>query len=333
MAQSDNGIDLEHWEYVRSVVYSDPNDVLQQDTLLLASIWSLDVDTNGRILVVDLRGEQAFLFSPEGILLANLDPSFCHLGFDFRPVHAKFVGDESILLSNAGPWGFRFMSDGDCLGSVDPDYTLVSNPGSIDAEDPEYIAGIFRLGNERVIRHMDAAGKTIGEITLPASKFPNATKRIQMGGLVVDENHLFHAGAVEPYILKLTREGTVVTRIAQRSSWFRDVSMDMPEPDHSNLARSIQASGSFYLNNTITTDIFELTDHHIMVQYQNGERGSGYQVFTKEGELVAEELDVHTSFFYAEGGFAYRIIYPGPDELDEIPNPYFEVYRFIPLSN
>ena len=85
MAQSDNGIDLEHWEYVRSVVYSDPNDVLQQDTLLLASIWSLDVDTNGRILVVDLRGEQAFLFSPEGILLANLDPSFCHLGFDFRP--------------------------------------------------------------------------------------------------------------------------------------------------------------------------------------------------------------------------------------------------------
>ncbi len=319
-------IELEHFQFVKTITFSDPESVYS-GPLLIAQIKSLDIAVDGRMLVVDMLGRQTFLFGPDGKLLAVLDPSVCHPGFEVRPVTAKFIGNQSIFLSNAGPWGYRFTSEGGCLGSVDPDYSLVVNPNALDSDAQDGLIGFYRHSDKQVVRHMDASGKLLQEYTLPASDFPNATYRTDMGGLIADKTHHFYAGPVEPHILKLTRDGTVVDRIAHRTSWFRDVSQDLP--DRGNLAAIMRASGRLSASSTRVIGLFELTDQIIMIQYSNADRGRGYQIFTKAGQFVAQELGIRVHFKYGASGLVYRVVQPDLDAGGDLPNPFIEVYRFI----
>lgn len=54
-AQPVDEIDLQHFQYVRTITLSDPGSV-QPEPLLIAEIKSLDVAADGRMLVVDLLG-------------------------------------------------------------------------------------------------------------------------------------------------------------------------------------------------------------------------------------------------------------------------------------
>ncbi len=319
---------LAHFEWVRTIKLSDPNGV-HPDSLLISEIKSLDVGPDGRMLVVDLLGGQALLFGPAGELLVLLDPSVCHPGFEVRPVNARFLGSESIFLNNAGPWGYRFTSDGRCLGSVDTDYAMVVHSGFQDVDEQGDLFGLYRFPDKQVIRHMDTSGKTVSEFVLPPSAYPIAIDRIGMGGLVVDDSHIFYAGSVEREILKLTRDGTVVARMSHRSRWFRDVRKDLPDPKTDGTQAFVTASGALFGNTTLIVDLFELSSETLLVQYSNGSRGSGYQVFTKEGVVVAQELGVRHRFLHGSNGLVYRVVQPDLDDAGQLPNPYIEVYEFV----
>jgi len=328
-AQPLGPVELEHFQFVRKIMLSDP-DSAQSGPLLIAEIKSLDVADDGRMLVVDLIGHQAFLFAPDGKLLALLDPSLCHPGFEVRPVNAKFIEGRSIFLSNAGPSGYLFTPEGKCLGNVDPDYIHVVNPSFLDVDARGDLVAFYK--STRVIKHMNSSGKILHEITLPASNYPNATRKIDTGGLVADDDHLFYAGAVEPHILKMTRDGMIIAEIASRTSWFRDVSRDLPDPNLApSVASLIRASGDLMASSTITLDLFELTDQTLIIQYRNGSRGNGYQIFTKRGRVVAQELglDLALRFKYSKNGLVYRVVQPDLDDSGDLPNPHIEVYRFI----
>ena len=318
-------VELEHFQFVKAITLSDPDSVYSEP-LLIIQIRNLDVAADGRMLVVDWI-RQAFLFGPDGKLLAVLDPSVCHPGFEVRPVHAKFIGDQSIFLSNAGPWGYRFTPEGGCLGSVDPDYTLVSNANFLDTNAQNGLIGAYIHLDRQVVTRMDASGKLLQEYTLPASDYPKATNRIAMGGLIADNTHHFYAGPVEPHILKLTPSGEVVDRIAHRTSWFRNVSRDLPE--QSNPAAIMQATGRWMASSTLVSGLFELTDQIIMIQYTNGNRGRGYQIFTKAGQLVAQELGIRVSFKFGASGLVYRVVLPEVDAWGDLSNHVIEVYQFI----
>ena len=308
---------------------SDPHGV-HPDSLLIGSIWSMDVGPDGRLLVVDFRGQETLLFDPDGNLTAVLDPTLCHPGFWSVPVVARFVGDQSIFVSNGGsPWGYRFKPEGDCLGSVDLEYQLITQGPFLDIGPHGSLFGVYTYPDRQIVRQMDSSGKTLREIELQPSDFQNATNRIGMGGLVVDDAHMFYAGAAEPHILKLTPDGAVAATISQRSSWFRDVTEDLRELS-SGIGQFGNPIGEFWGNNTLTQDLFELTDEVIMVQYRNSGRGWGYQVFTKGGVLVAEELGVELVFDFAKHGLAYLVVQPEQDNAGEIPNPHLDVYQFVP---
>ena len=101
--------ELKHFEKVGTVRFDKP------DTLLIASIFEIDVDPAGRLLITDMLGEQVLLFDSTDVLLASLEPRICHPGFTFRPQGARFGSDEFIFLLNSGPWGYRFTTEGTCL--------------------------------------------------------------------------------------------------------------------------------------------------------------------------------------------------------------------------
>ncbi len=326
-AYQSNKVSLsENFQKVQTITLSDPLEIFPED-LLISEIHSLDVDPKGRLLIVDLRGGQAFLFNSDGNLLSVLDPSLCHPGFEVRPVNAIFLEDESIFLVNAGPWGYRFTAEGECLGNVHADFALATD-GFLDADSQGNLVGLYRMPTGSLIRYMTPEGKTVHEIELPASKFPNANDRVATGGVLIDKTHTFYASALEPQVLKIARDGTIESKISHKTSWFQDVSRDLPGFQPDDPAALFQAVSRLYASSTLPGRILELNDQSIMVQY-SGPKGGGYQIFTKDGLLVAEELGVNYRFDQAKNGLLYRIISPDRDSFTDLSNPLIEVHQFL----
>ncbi len=321
-AQHAPPLELKHFKKVKTIRFDDP------DTLLIGTIDHMDVDPAGRILVVDESGRQVLLFDSTGALQASLDPTTCHPGFTFRPMTAHFGGDAFIFIQNGSPWGFRFTAKGDCLGSADEDY---SAHRAFDIDPAGTLYGVYpgRPDRPRILRRMSPTGKTLREFPMPPSKYPNATRGVGMFGasFIADGEHLFYASAPERNILKFSTDGALVGRISQRSSWFRSPRQDLP----SDVQQSIRDFGKWSQNTTTIGGLFELTDQTLMLQYNNKERGGGYQVFTKDGLLVAEELGIKPLFFFLHGanGLVYRVVHPSLDGQGDLPNPNLEVYRFV----
>ena len=290
------------------------------DTPVIAQINDMDLDHAARWLITDRVGEQVLLFDSSGTLQASLDSSICQPGSEFNPEAARFVGQAFILVLNIfDNRGYRFTMDGNCLGPVDQDFLM---PRYFDSDPAGNIYGAY-AGPHREIRRMDATGRTLSAFPLPPSKFPNASRRIVGGGLVADGKHLYYASGPDSEILKFSLDGTLVQRIAARNRWFRTPNNDLPADASQFLLalRNWRSTGAAVL--------FELTAQYLMIQYTNRERGTGYQVFTKDGQLVAEEFGLNYLFSFGRDGLVYRSYQLGPDSTGELPNPYLEVYRFV----
>ena len=158
-AQEIPPLQFKHFERIRTIKFDNP------DTLLIATIEHIDVDSNGRLLITDRQGKQTLLFDSTGTLQASLNPSTCHPAIPFSPRAAKFGNDEFIFLKNssAGYWGYQFTAEGVCLGRADPSF---SGPRFIDV-DPDGM--IYGAGDwsKRTLTRMNSAGKVLAEFPEP----------------------------------------------------------------------------------------------------------------------------------------------------------------------
>ena len=316
-AQDRPPFQYKHFERIGTIKFDDP------DTLLIGNIEQVDVDSNGRLLVTDWIGKQVLLFDSTGTLLASLDPSTCHPAFPFSPGAAVFGNDEFIFVTNSSPgyWGYQFTAEGACLGRADRSF---NSPRFIDV-DPEGVIYGVRAGppTERMLTRMNSAGKVLAEFPLPPVEFPNAEYRIPQGGLLADGTYIFYASVGTLDILKLDPNGTEVDRISKRNSWFNSPNKDVP----ADVRQFIEAMKDY--RGTRIWSLFELTNQTIMVQYIDRHNGTGYQVFTKDGALIAEEFGLNSLFFHGENGVVYIMYELDFDSRGELSNPILDVYQFI----
>ena len=317
-AQGAPPLELKYFKKEKTIRFAIP------DSLLIGNIEHMDVDPAGRMLLTDWTGGQVLLFDSTGSLQASLDPTACHPGFPFRPFSARFGGDAFIFVQNSAPWGFRFTTEGGCLGSAHEDYSAQS---WFDVDPAGTLYGSFDYPDPvRILRRMSSTGETLQEFPMPQSQVPNATRRVGGGGFIADGEHLFYASAVEQDILKFSLDGTLVARISKHSSWFRFARKDLP----GDIQGFMRKLGKWAEDTTHMEAFFELTGQTLLAQYINHKNEFGYQVYTKEGELVAEELGTGPFVFrHAEYGLAYRVFQPRSDGQGDGPNPILEVYRFV----
>ncbi|MYJ54880.1 MAG: hypothetical protein F4096_00390 [Rhodothermaceae bacterium] len=316
-AQDIAPLQFKHFERIGTIKFDG------SDTLLIGNIEQIDVDSNGRLLITDRIGKQVLLFDSTGTLLASLHPSTCHPAFPFSPTAAVFGNDEFIFVKSSSPgyWGYQFTAEGGCLGRAERSF---SSPKFVDT-DPEGMMYGVGAGHptKRMLTRMNSAGKVLAEFPLPPVEFPNAEHRFDHGGLIADGTHIFYASVGTLDILKLDPNGTEVDRFSKRNSWFNSPNKDIPADFRKAVAALKDPWGTTIWN------LFELTDQTIMVQYGDRKNGIGYQVFTKDGVLVAEELGLKMPFLHAANGVAYFMVYPDFDGRGEFPNPALDVYRFI----
>ena len=311
-AQAKSPPDFKHFQMVKTIRFDNP------DTLLIGTIDHMDVDPEGRILVVDWRGKQVLLFDSTGALQASLDPVACHPGFTFHPLTAHFGGYAFIFIQNSIPWGYRFTADGGCLGSVVEDFV---GDRFFDIDPAGTLYGSYPGlpdRTQRTLRRMSPSGETLEDYPMPPSKYPNATQGVVGGGLIADGEHLYYASAPERDILKFSLDGTLLDRISERSSWFRSPRQDLPR----DMQARLKEFGKWSEGTTTMMGLFELTDQMLMVYHSNDDRGAGTRSLPKTASwLLKSWASSWSSSFTRETGCyivrftqaaAARVIIPIP---------------------
>ncbi len=174
---------------------------------------------------------------------------------------------------------------------------------------------------------MNPTGKKPEVFPIPPAKLPNATRRVGGGGLIADGEHIFYASAVEVQVLKFALDGTLDDQIVLKNSSFR-----FPRRDLLPAAPAFLSEFSKWARDvTMIEGFFELTGQTLFVQYRGKKGEEGYQVISKEGVVIAEEMGIPSmpKILHGEYGLLYRVIHPRLDSEGEFPNPYIQTYRFV----
>lgn len=299
----------------------------------VGAINHLDFDENGRLLVTDQIGSQVLLYDSTGQLLSELSPDPCDPGFNWIPYEARFYPDGSILVTNGGPWGYRFSSKGDCIGPMDNSFIA---PQLYDIDKNGNIYGVYKE-NSYYIKKMNTNGEEIKRSEYE-SAFANLFGQLGSGGLVCDdEGFVYLALPFSPYIRKYDSEGRFIGKIGWRPHYYEEIEQDIPylaEPGQ--IHRAIQ---QVIQHKSITIDLFLLDKNALLVLYRNGYKAKrelnkemGIVVISTNGiPLIKEEIqgDRKLWFTAAANGYVYReVLEHTLDSLSVDINPMIEVYKF-----
>ena len=298
------------------------------DTLLIGRVSTIDVGSNGRLVITDDTGWQAILFEGNGTYITHLDARQCNPEARFFPTGAKIRPDSLVLVLGVSPWSFLFDGDGQCKGAMSTELAH-TNPNSLVLENADKMIGLRYTGTGQVLRFMDGFGRPVREVKLFESPAPGVDRGWRVGGgLVKTIKHLYFA-TPSSALIQLDLEGRPVRVFEFENPWFRQITQDVPDPIDRDYRRLNRYLTRVVRNRSMVGNVLLLDDDLVMIQYHNGaDRGTGLQVFDDAGNLVTELVKGDGFFTYARDGLAYRVVRPNTDDLGNFPNPHLEVYEY-----
>ncbi len=306
----------------------EPSDYLTKEAVihlseevLIGTISTLDIGKNRDLLIVDKVARKVWIFDHEGNFKNELHPEQCHPGFQMNPLDAKYAGDRFILMTNAGPWGYRFKIDGTCLGGLHRDFLA---PMQLTLDDQGFFWAFFGERGGYFV-HMDSTGKKLLQFDTVDEDFPNLVYRVRGGGSFATDEFVYYASVADQKIYKYDRSGRLVQTIGRTPKRHRAPPQDLPSGVSKRLFTVLQEVMG---QSTLTFGLFPLDEDLIMLQYKHGREGFGFQVYNRQGRLLAEDFGMQYQFITAKEGRVYRVVQPELDADGTLPNPFIEVYRY-----
>ena len=307
------------FEKKRTISFPDAN------TLPIGVISTLNVASDGHLVITDEVGNQALLFESDGDLVTRLDARLCNPGVRFFPTGAIIKPDSSVLVLGTSPWGFLFGRDGSCKGSLSTEFTGIGQ-NELVLDGNHAMIGLYETGVGHVLRFMTGAGRTKRESRLPQSPAPGVDYRWAGGGLAKTEKYLYYATPSSTGLTQLDAVGSPIRVFRTNKSWFRPITGDVPDPFDPNSVD--QHMGRIVDNKSMVENVLLLDHDLVMIQYHNGNRGFGLQVFDETGRAVTEILGAMDYFLHASNGLAYRVVQPDANKNGHLPNPHVELYEY-----
>lgn len=295
---------------------------LSEDEVLVATVQTLDVGPKGRFLITDQVSRRAWIFERDGHLMKELTPEHCHPGFTMNPLEARYLGEQQIILTNAGPWGHRFDVEGECIGGMHKSFTAPMTFGTSSSG----LTYAFYGEHGGYLAKLDATGREVMRFDTPEAVAPGMTLRFRGGGVVADTDNVFFADVARPAIHVFDTNGTHLRTIEETPDTFDMVDEDLPGAGAQRGA--ILGAMSSFKSKSWVTDLLMLDADKLLIQYRHQD-GYGYQIFSKEGKLLSENSGMEHRFLAAGRGVAYRVVQPEVNAAGELPNPNIEVCRYV----
>ncbi len=299
--------------------------VLLSDKVTIGQVSFVDVDDAGNCLVTDCIGKRVYIFDNVGNFKTALEPDRCHPGFNMAPLKASFKNDNTILMLNSMPWGFRFGNKGQCLGGMDRKFTA---PLHLAFDSKGHIYGYF-LGRDEnegtYVAKMDSVGREIFRFGFFPKEFKNLIGRIEGGGLVVDDKgFVYLTNPLEPFVYVYDAKGKMKTTFGKQARSFRKVETDLSSSHAPQML--IADYGKVMKGKSINVSTFLLNKNIILVQY-SAERKYGIQLYRLDGTLLNDkEIISDQQVILAKRNKIYVVKQPELTSDGFLPNPLIEVY-------
>jgi hypothetical protein len=234
--------------------------IIIPEDVFIGEIRHLDIYEN-KILITDIMLGQVILFDGDNWQI--LDPEACHPGFKFMPIQAQFGNDGEIFITNSGVWGFRFESDGQCIGAV-KEKTI--QPEKFSFTDRIYGIRSLKVKKEIVSWNKDGNDEKVEFSIKPT--LPNAEYRFEGGGIIEVDDNIYVITALDPMIYKYNRRKGVVKSTEFKSQYFsqikNDITDDIEDP------KFFKEIGTVIKTNSVILNLFRLnSDTGVVVFSQN----------------------------------------------------------------
>jgi hypothetical protein len=299
--------------------------VALDEGVIIGTVSFLDADAFGRLLVTDQVGKAVYLFDKRGKRLKTLSPDKCHPGFHWAPFKAVFCADGTILVLNSFPWGFRFDSEGSCLGGLDAKFTPPTHVGSVSSGE---LYGFYITQDSSYIKKMDRTGKSIKIFAVQTDKVQTLQYRVPGGGLVCDASgYVYLSKLTSPEILKYDSEGRLTMKMENNPSYYRRVESDISRAAG---GQSLMKEIPRVLEGKTTTLTLHLLDENLLLlQFALPNKMYGIEVFDTDGRDVLHKQVVTSEAMYsARKGLVYVARQPEPDNNGNLPNPVIVSFKF-----
>ncbi len=277
--------------------------------VLIGKVYRMDVDADGRMLILDRSTFEVSLFESDGRFIRTLSVEACNPGFEMHPIGAYFNGDE-IFLTNSGIWGFRFNSDGTCKGPVDdgfrpePDLAAVPTP---DQSGTWKAGDIFLLDTNRSghqIQRFDHTGAHKMDYPL-RTDFARYVSRTSMGSVNVVGDEILVVRPHRPTALVYSLDGPFLREIGTVPDNFRALPKDIDEPE-GDLQQKMKAIASAVMEYSSVFQAGLINDSTMVVQYTGRIRGDKRKpyvyAYNLDGvEQVPPVVMTHALFYIGQG--------------------------------
>lgn len=293
------------------------------DEVLLSSVSSIDIDSEGRILAFERGG--VYLFAPGGELISELSPDPCDPGYNFSPQSASFRPDGRILVTSGPVDPLVFDREGRCIEKlITRRFARYTSPASVG------IYQVFAPADSMFLALFDEAGQQTDRWEIE-SPFPNLNSRMVSGGLVSNDEKAYLAISTDASV-RVFEPGAAETTIAEVPAEF------VPATEDLAAVRGMEAlmeAMRALPRRTMTTRLM-LLDQNRLVQFFNhgeetfatSERGSALRVIDTTGKTLhgppIEYRGYQRNFVGGVDGLLIRSI---PPTL-ESGNPSLVLYRF-----
>lgn len=316
-------ITIEEKEFVQGQTFSEAflkfKEFIIDTTLKVGQIRFLDVDDNDNLIVSDFLRKEVFILSPNGKLIKTLNPDICTPGFHWSPVFANILNGQ-IYVINAGPWGYRFDREGNCLGKMDDNFLP---PRFLQSFSNNRILGYYALANDLSLKVMNEFGKAEYKFGVFPEEHKNFLTRFDAGGLVVDKfNNIYQMNVSTPQIYKYNEQGKLIKVFNNYSNNFITLDRDINNSSAEliNEIKRIQ-------NVSWAEKLFLLTENILLVKLRHPQNKYGLLLIDLDGELACEkEYEIEENLLYAKNGRLYFI----SDQIvndNQYLNPKITIYK------
>jgi hypothetical protein len=298
------------------------------DNHLIGAIEWLDV-LGDSYLITDFQ-QQVFLFKEGTDNLKKLDPRECFPGFKFQPIHTFHLADSSLFLFNAGLPGYRFKSNGDCLGSVKKGFIPVPKQHIALGKNDDFFTIQLQPNEEVILNQYDKNGTRINKYEIKETIFPEFNFRFLGGGLVLHDGIIYYmltsGEALHRFDIDNERQLDAIEFSPSYASVMRkDISKDPFS------GRMIKEIDKIVTEHYVVHSIFKLSDRFLLIQTsfrENDERRYGLHFLDLRTQEIGEAIIEKQPFIFARDNKAYRI----NDQREEntgILNPGITIYKLI----
>lgn len=305
------------------------------DSVVVGSISSIEIDADGRILILDPRQHQVFLFASNGEFLRELSAESCDPGLQWSPFGIAFSNTGEIYVTQNGPRHVVFNSSGLC-DHVNNDVRAMSQANVFTAEQDVFM--FVRKRDAHSINHYDRNGNLIRKIG-DSQRQRNFISRFSAGNLIQDSSgRLFHLFPTSPLVQIYDPEGVDLGIIGSVPDIYRmytdDLADDLQTPDLMTAMSAImrEYSLSLYMH-LLDEDILLVQSTNGFEDVETSDRARMLQIVSTSGDMLTPEpIYLGPSEQYIVGardGLLYYTRQPETDESGDWGNQGLEVYQFI----